>query len=57
MTHDGEDLMDSTKVASMKWSELRKWAMMDDYTEQPWFFPLGMEDKALIEKLRIAQRN
>ena len=50
-------LVSETAIQETGVAGVSAWAMMDNYTQQPWFLPLSVGDKELIEKLRIAQRN
>ena len=41
----------------MKWADIRKEAMAEDYQKKIWYAPLKTEEKKLLEALRTAQEN
>ena len=48
-------LTDRTKIAGTNWANLKPEAMAEHYEQKPWYAPLSLEDKKLLESLRGSQ--
>ena len=57
MQAKAKHLSDDTKVAEWTWEHLKESAMVDEYHKKGWYKDLEIEERSLVNRLRVAQRN